>query len=184
MKAASTSWSKRSCSRPSLEGLTSVTDDGGGHIFLVGGSNPEPLSLTLLPLRCCDACFVKVNDFNFTSELEEGKGECVLVGWETLDGWTTSVCVLFTMGLLSLSGALLLDAVCRDEFPDGFREDIGATLGCVSQLVCSPSVKEEKISVSLKKSYKRNECLRLVMKLQLIFLLYQRQRCPSLHSPN
>lgn len=134
-----------------------MTDDGGGHIFLVGGSNPEALPLMLLPLRCCDARFANVNDFNFTSELSEGEGESVLVGWDaTRDGWTTSVCVLSTMGLLSLSGALLLEAVGKDEFPDGFREDARALLESISQLVCSPSVKEEnKISVSLKKSCKR-----------------------------
>lgn len=121
---------------------------------MVGGSNPEALALLLLPLRCCDARFANVNDFNFTSELSEGEGESVLVGWDaTRDGWTTSVCVLSTMGLLSLSGALLLG---KDEFPDGFREDVRALSESISQLVCSPSVKEEnKISVSLKKSCKR-----------------------------
>ena len=146
------SWPKSSCSKTSLDGLSSVTDDGGGHIFLVGGSNPEALPH---PLCCCDACFVNVhvNDFNFTSELEERGRESVLVGLET--GWTTSVRVPFTMALLSLSGALLLDSVCMDKFPDGFREDVRALLGLLSHLMCSPSVIEEnKISVSPKKSYK------------------------------
>lgn len=153
VKPASISSSKRSSSRAS---------DEGEHIFLLGGS--EALS-PLLPLRSCEGCFMNVNDFNFTSELGEGEGESVLVGWETtFDGWTTSVfwwttslCFLFVLGLLSLSGAaLLLEAVGNDEFPDDFGGDVRALLGPVSQLACSPSVNEEnKMSASLKKSYQR-----------------------------
>lgn len=148
VKAASSSWSKRSCSRRES---TSATDDEDGHIFLLGGSTLSPL----LHLCCCDGCLVNVNDFNFTSEVAEGEEGLVLVGWETLDGWTTLVCVLITVGVLSLPGALLLEAKGKEEFPDGSLLETGAFIGPTSQLVCSPSVKEEnKSSASPKISYK------------------------------
>ena len=49
-------------------------------IFLVGGSKPEGLLASILPLCACDGCFLNVNDFNFSREDREGTSQCVLAG--------------------------------------------------------------------------------------------------------
>lgn len=138
--------------------MTLATGDEDGHTLLLGGSRPGALSLPLLPLCCCDGCLVNVNDFNFTIELAEGEEGLGLVGRETLDCWTTSVCVLITVGLLLLPGALLLEEKGKEEFPASSVWETGVSVGPKSQLVHLPSVKEENISsASLKISYKGNE---------------------------
>ena len=70
-------------------------------IFLVGGSKPEDLLLSLLHLRACDGCFLNVNDFNFSREDREGTLEWVLTGVDnSLNGSITAEGVSLVVGLL------------------------------------------------------------------------------------